>query len=238
MGLLKKRKAQEHIETVLAFTIFVGFLIALLLFFNPVRQSSSSLAVLDDVQTKIMKNISGSYSILSLIISETANLGSCFSVVDIVGFGSKVWVINSKRELIASSMSSSGKNLNIAGTGRYYVIYFNSTDNFNSPALSGNCNPLGLEDYDFGIINSETSVMFERLLELNESYTSDYNKLKTDLGVNGDFSFVVLNETNGIIMQQSIQRVKGLNVLSRSVPILAVDKNLQKKQIILNLQVW
>jgi hypothetical protein len=235
--MINKKKGQGQIEMIIAFAIFVGFILTILYFFTPVRQNATTGIVAEDVENKIMNNLSVSYKSVSLILNN--KLCKCFSFDNSFG-ASAILVKDISGKPIGSSISG-GKifiNAPSANCDKYYTIYFNSSQLNKYTFSPGSCEALTSSNYSYGLLASSNNVLYENLVDFNRSYASDYSSLKQGLNIKNDFSFTVINASKQISMEQSIYRPRGVNVLSRSMPLIAVNKDANQSGLTLNLWVW
>lgn len=233
----KNKKSQGQIEMILSFTIFIGFLAVLFYFFSPIQNRSTSTYGIDDAQNKILANLSITYSKVSFILNSTTC--NCFSFSNSIQAKSiLVKDINGR----AVSSVISGGNIYIkpfsSSCDRYYSIYYdgNGLNAYNFTPSS--CVSFTSSNYTYGLTFYEKPVLFENLLNFNKSYGSDYQNLKIGLKLNNDFSFSVVNETGTTIIKQSIYRPRSVNVLSGTMPMVAINSDANQTGIIISLQVW
>jgi hypothetical protein len=77
--LMKRNKAQGHLEIILSFVIFMGFLGFLFIFFNPFARTSK-VSLVDSVQEKIIENVTIEIGKISAIVHSS---GSCYDLSEI-----------------------------------------------------------------------------------------------------------------------------------------------------------
>ena len=81
--------------------------------------------------------------------------------------------------------------------------------------------------------------MLENLDLLNKSYTENYRVLKQNLGIDGDFDFIIYNESQQVwFSANNPMVVKPSNVLSRNIPLTIINKDAKQIKIVFNLRVW
>lgn len=226
--------AQSHIETILSFVIFAGFLFILLIFLNPVSQKSTNSAVLDFAERQIIDNLTISHEKISLIL-DAIPLKDCIYIENTIGAGDIVLVKDSQENIKKSKISSGKIYIETTSDERYYLIYYNSTLNSYPLTSLGDCDSTS---YSFGLHDTDKLVLYENLVAFNKSYNTNYESLKTSLRLNNDFVFSVFNQSNAFIMGGERARPSALNILSRNIPLLAVDKNMSRKDILFNLRTW
>ena len=236
-SLIKSTKSQGHVEMILSFTIFAGFVVAMFFFLNPAKENKVSYVSLDTAENIILENISVDYSYIAVILNSSISAGQCFSVVNNFNLSERSLVIDEKNNIALSSNSGSRINIRSTGNVRLYKLYFSET--FNSYPSATGCPDIS-GNFSFGVLTSENTVVWENLQALNDSYMQDYAKLKSDLKVREDFEFVAynLNRTQVLFDTTSVHKLKTSFVLSRDIPMRIIDKNATQRDIILNLRVW
>lgn len=229
-----KKSQSGHIEMILSFVIFAGFVLAIFIFLNPISQEKVTYTALDDVQSRIFKNLSINYNSSSIILS--SDVAGCFIVNNINNMDSRLIAIDSrgnvrpaKTDLLHVYVSS--------GSGRFYKLY--SSNAFNVNDNVGTCNAF-TGTYSFGVLSSDNSILYENLNNFNESYMNDYSELKSALGLKNDFVYIVYTTNKTILYQESISKIKirSTNTISRDIPLRAITRNAQFVDLIFHLEVW
>jgi len=257
--MLNCKHSQGHIEIILSFVIFLGFLIMIFVFFNPVQQPKTSSAILEDVQEKLLDYLSIDYDYTSLILTPsalstiTSSKKNCFSVNNTIGFksGEHLIVLDLNNKVLDSSTAYPAKfkieNSSNANNQLYklYISKYPDTDirNFNPYHLSSSetCVELPSGSYSFGALTSDSLVLQENLPALNDYYVNgSYKALKTDLKITDDFEFIVYDLNRNVIMNESLtkHKIKTTNVFSREILLKTINKNATQGSIILGLRVW
>lgn len=232
-----KRKAQMHVEMVLSFVIFLGFLLFLLYYLNPIGKEEIGFASLDRVQDKILSNISVDYREATLIVNTIPDK-DCITLDENVFLTENLVAFNFDGNQVGAEEQGGSNKINIdsvISNGTYKVL---SSKVFIEIDSSPPCNDFS--DYDWGLVGRYSAVFTDYLAEFNSSYMADYFKLKESLGLERDFDFVVYNEIRGIIYNESLstRNIRGNNILSRDIPLIMIDENGFKTKIIFNLRVW
>jgi len=239
-SITKSKNAQSgHIEMILSFVIFAGFVLVIFVFLNPVTREKLSYTALDSVQSSIFKNLSLSYSSSSIILN--SDVSGCFVVDDAIGLFSNLIVFDSKGDIkpVKVVSGSPGKIYVGSAVGRFFKLYYSNA--FNTEVFSSSCSnvpPAGT--YAFGTLNKESSILYENLADFNKSYIEDYSLLKSKLGLKSDFVYIVYTTDKTILYQDSIskRKVRSVNTLSRDIPLRAITKNAEFIDLIFHLEVW
>jgi hypothetical protein len=244
---IKLLRAQVHLEIILSFVIFAGFVFFLLLFINPINQQKVSSSMLDKTWNNIQKNVSIDYQSISLIITPSGydkiKYQNCFSV-DLSSLNTNlnnILVLNSSQTYISSIPDSGGTNLQISNIQNesFFTLYISNSLNPHHQVL-GSCTNLILNtDYYLGLIDNQNSPLYENLISLNKSYIENYSGLIDSLAIDNNFDFIFYNESRVILFNATNPNlVKPGNVLSRETPLTFIDQNAKKTKLIFNLRVW
>ncbi len=205
------KKLQSHVEMMISFIIFVGAIIFILMFINPLKEKRQDNSV-EDIQRTILKNVSSDIWELSVIVNTTDD---CYNVP----------VYGNKFVEIKESDSD-----------RKYTLYYNLNDN---PAVPS-CVAKVPRNFSFGAYSKENFIIYENLVLLAGYYTSDYQKLKDSLGIAKDFSFsfkeIGGNAVNEISVLKNIP--KGVDVNAKEFPVRVMDRNANIRNLILSIREW
>jgi hypothetical protein len=187
-----QKRGLSNIEFILSFVLFVGFVIAALYFFNPVRdvkvlESSKSYVIgeltrnttieLDSYSVKIMPDASGSTSGVIAVNIPGINSTKNTRVEDYDGNKIDSWRdVNN----VYFNVKSGDKLLDFA------IIKFSEDFTAGSP---GNPPSPNTAYYKIASSSSEEVMSEERLRQLNNSHYNDYLLLKKQLGIPTDVDF-------------------------------------------------
>ena len=199
------RRGLSHIEVILAFIIFVGFLIFALFFFNPLDSSrvlDSSLVYAFD---EINENLSVVLESYSVTIDENVNDFVVQIPID-DSLNDNVRVEDYDGNLISSNYDSGNQVVIVnrnADDLDFIIIRF-SEDFVNGAVGAGTL----LIPGQYNISSSDTKNMISenRSLELNESYYADYRGLKEEFNLPGrvDFGFALVMSDAQVVAENQI----------------------------------
>ena len=207
------KKAQSHVEVMVSFVIFIGFLLFIFIFLNPFARTKEPSYIMDNAQKVIINNISGDVGKLSVITNGT---GGCYQIPS----------------YLTTKYNNNFKE--IKEDDKKYTVYF-SNEIFSWGVIS-----CGFTlNYTLGIYSEEKMVVYDRIADLKNAYNSDYDNLKISLGIN-DFLFSTKNLIGEEIPELSVTKnaPKGIDVESRDIPIRVINNTAQVQELILNIKVW
>ncbi len=207
----KQKRAQSHVEVMVSFVIFIGFLLFIFIFLNPFARTGEPNYIIDNIQKAIINNITDEVGKLSIILNES---GTCykFNETDYEGDYLETY------------------------EGRKYAIYFSDMFDNTETIKENNCNP---SNYTLGVYSTEKIVIYEKILYLKSSY-NNYEDLKKSLGITTDFLFKTKNLIGEEVPELSVARnvPRGIDVESREIPIRVINNSGQIQELILNIRVW
>jgi hypothetical protein len=210
---MKKNKlAQGHIEVMLSFTIFVGFLLFIFIFLNPFAKTQSP-QVMRNVQESIINEISGEIGKLSIIVNST---NDCYDNSKVIIYGDNF-------------IETSNNNL------RKYTIYYN--DVFGAGGEPSCSAELG-RNYSIGTYSKEKIVIYEKIEILKSDYTNDYEGLKDSLGILNEFIFELKKIDGGVEIGVNKNIPVGIEIESVNIPMRVINSNGKILEYILNIRTW
>jgi hypothetical protein len=227
---------------IVSFVLFVGFVIFLLLMFNPQKYNSLNYSSIDAVQASLMKNLSVDYDYTSVILTNVSSLsGKCFKTEPIIGINGTIAVKDINGVVTYSRNESNILIIKTIDLQRFYGVY--SADFF-SELIPDQCSGLATiqiykpKNYSLGILTTKSAVLYENIEELNRSYYSNYDGLKNNLGIKNDFSFRIRRNETDILFDTISKQPQNINVLSREIPFLSINKTGSTENLFINLGVW
>jgi len=204
------KSAQGHLEIILSFTLFIGALIFLFLIINPFAEVRE-VSIINKFQEKIINEMSLEIGKLGVIVD---SIDACYE------FNSTDYPEN-----YAEALEDSRK----------YNIYFGEI--FTNTSLKKGCSPL---NYSLGIYSSEKIIVYEKVEDLVTDYNTDYEGLKTSLGIANDFAFSFRNIINRDVTALNVTRQApaGVDVEAKELPVRVIDSNANIQELILQIRAW
>lgn len=232
-----KKALAIHIEMILSFIIFAGFVIFLLTAF-PVYKTSKSTLGLDAAEREISDFVRLDARHFTVILNTTAGKNCfCFesnSQLD------KVVAINEREELVGAYYSNGIVCINDAEN--FHSVY--SSGDFKEDRFTGDCENLDKTkgEYLIGLEDEVSMVSYSKIVNLIESYNSGYENLKKSMGIpeREDFGFRVTNLKGEEILNLSAMKNKParVQVSARSFPGQIVYENGSSVFAMINVQEW
>lgn len=218
-----KRKAQGHVEMIITTIFFLGFVVFIIFFMNPLSATKEDLPIVN-IKDGFIQEASKQVGILSVVNDKTG----CYDLTQINQvYGSNFIEVPDP------------SNTDPLKTKEEYIIYYGD---FLNPAQVGVISCLGRTGPDvssFAGYIEESIVNYEKVQELKTLYESDYSGLKDQLGVGDfEFKFLTLNEieiealsVNGLVPQST-------DILSQQIPLRVINKDAKINEYILRIRVW
>jgi hypothetical protein len=215
------RRGQGHVEMIISFVLFVGFLVFVFAIFNPLFRTEKSISA-DNEKTVIVKNISDSVGKLAVVV---ASSDDCYSVNEIKKFyGSNfVEIID-----VPPTPTSQGK----------YTLYFGD---FFDPSLVGkvSCSEAKGNAYSLGAYTDQSLIIKQKAISLKQLYDANYKAVASELGIiNFAFAFRNLDGTplDGMSVTPSIPQ--SVDIASLDSPVVVIDDKAKIEEFIMNVRTW
>lgn len=214
--MMKNKTAQAHVEIILATTLFIGFLLFVLLLFNSPFKTRSEISTIN-IEKKVLESISSDIGKLSVIVNTTNDCYNLTKVNEIYGDNFiEIPDVNNPRR---------------------YTIYYGG---FFKKNLIGkiSCSNLENKNFSLGVYFEESIIINKKIKDLKTFY-QDYSLLKQSLGVE-DFAFQFKNLDQTIIPKLSVEPKipKNVDVVSKDFPVRVMDNEGKIQELILNIKVW
>jgi hypothetical protein len=203
-------KSQSHVEVIISFSLFLGFVTILFLFLNPFQQKEEKESEIDFIQKKLFEEISQRIGILSIIV-ETDN--GCYDLSG-VDYGNKYVVIKeSPRKYTAyfSNYFELGEDLSCDG-GYFLGVYRKEKVIFYDDIK------------EFAIDYHNNRGQLQDQLGIKDNFW---------------FNFRYINNTQILELTPSeVKSPIGINKESKDYPTIIMDNNAKRYEVIMNLRTW
>ncbi len=239
-----KKRGITHVEAILSFVIFIGFIFFILpLFISFFEDNEDNSVYLDSLERNIILNVSSKLSFFTINTSKMDN-NDCFEFEFSSSEGelSNIIVKDKDGNIVDGICEGYGNDkykISINDEGGFYYIY--SSRGFEENEFSGNCEEIEGDDFDLSLFRSYLVSSNKSLYNLKKNYEDNYYDLKKNLEVpqSKDFVFLVRDTIgNENILNLTFTKPEGVSVAARNVPIQIIYSNGSLKYAILNLQIW
>ena len=224
-GIIKmiNKKAQGHVEMILSFTMFMGFLLFVFMFMNPFAQSKPEY-IMENLERAIFNEISSSIGRMSVIVMNAyPEVGDC-----------------TPPNIEAVDYKKVGDNLKMVENNvRKSTIYY-GPDFENQAPLFPACDSEQYQKYELGAYIREEMIVKTKIQKLINNYKNDYSGLKKAMAVTNEFVFEVRNFDGNLFEDLKVERKipSGTSVEALDIPVRIIDENGLIRELILNIRAW
>lgn len=230
-----KRGAFGHVEIILSFILFVGFLLFLFIIFNPVKESSINLFDLEIAEREILKGIMAELNYTTLSINEAGfhDVGECFSISS-----NNLGVYVEDKDGKKTPAYSDGNKIVVKKSGRFYTLfYFRDFAPYAEEHIDCEITNLAGIPHEIGSKRIANVLYNSSIDEFSARYYGDYENFKTQLGLSTDFGFIVYDSAKNEIMK--VMKDKSSKaVFSEEKGYQLLYNNGTRKEVVLNIQIW
>jgi len=234
---MKGKKAAGHVEVIISFVIFVGFLIFLMFIFNPLQLLGNS-SLVDSVLIKMEDNLKIDVISVSLSLNDPADvIDGCFSIPDIEDLNCDDKVIRvldkeGNADIEAKIDNTIPNDINILikkdGNNKLYTIICSEDNTLLDTGLAS-CTSLDNTQFKLGIISEKRIWSDKKFGALEGEYkTNDasYLSVKESYVSGGsDFGFRLWDLDNLAIPLYKAGEPPGTNVDAKTIPVDVIDAN-------------
>ena len=235
MRTMKNKKAASHIEIVLSFVIFVGFLIFLFAIFQPTKIGKKSEIIIDNLERSFKERVSSQLYFFTINTNESIG---CFIIEYALNDNQKVIVKDSSRKTLNANSSASEIFIN-GENNNFFFIYISQDFNENEGSFF-ECRKLEKTAYNVGLLRNYDVVSYKALEELKTEYDNNYERLKSGMNIpnSQNFAFIIKDVSGTEIISGRKRLSKAREVFAREIPIELAEPNGDTRIAILNLQIW
>ena len=216
--LYKSRKALAHVEMILSFVFFVGFLLFVFFMLTPLFRTQTVVSNDNEVRA-LVNNLSAPVGKLSVMVN---NASDCFDVAAVSPY-------------YGSSFVSVQKSFS---PPFYYTLYYST---FFNPALVGviSCATKPGRNYTFGSYTEDVIFIEPRIFSLKQQYETNYILITQQLGVNNfAFEFYYLNKTRIDALSVNSSAYENTNIYSTDFPVRVMNQEAEFKEMIVRIITW
>jgi hypothetical protein len=247
---MKGKKGAGHVEVIISFIIFIGFLIFLFTIFNPLDLANNT-SLVDSVFLKMEEELTVKVSSVSFNLATVDGINDCFSIPKIeeldCSFERNVRVFDKNGDAVGASLSPGRIRINLAGTPDlndkkfYTIICAEGNEPSGSPS---DCTPLGEEDFELGVISDKGIWSDLKISEFEDDYNGldggrGYADLKEEyVPAGSDFGFRVWDLENQEVPLYNGGETPSTRVDARTIPIDVIDENADIEKRTLTILTW
>lgn len=241
-------KGTSHIEVILSFLIFLGFVIFALYFFSPFDSSKIIDSSLSYALTEIQKNASVDIESYSIILDKTTKPPANDLIeVKIIGSNAgdaKRLRVESPSGEVVGAEEIADEKIRFELKDEFYqsgngAVFAKFSEEFSAPIPPSGSNPAGEGKYSISSSDSIDLLSENRLLIINSTYYSDYNDLKRrfNLPERANFGFIVSFDS-GYFIQAQKETLGGVEIFSEIIRVKVLRKTGSVEFAELMVRVW
>lgn len=216
-----------HIEIVVAFLLFMGFIIFLLSYIQPYKSTGLSDSIVSGLEDSFQE--SAKINSTSVFIKADSQ-GECFSVY----LGSFGDVNSSVKSVEGAGVGSyfNGTHLHIdSARGSFRAVLSNGINE--SSVLS--CPPLSEENYTIGSLESLEGISYLKIKSIKERFTNDYEILKKEFLIPSNMDFAISSDDLELDMPKTSPVESEVFANSQSYKVIYPNGDIQTKEFIFKI---
>ncbi len=232
------KKGASHLEIILSFIIFLGFSLFLLAIFRPTTFLKYTDTDLNILETSIKSVTLTPISFITLNLNKDIEIQECFFINYELNLDNVI-VKNKDGEIVNAETDKENERIYIYSISeKFFYVYF-SEKLEEKEFIEDSCTEIDSSNYHLGLYRNYNLTSYEKLENLKQDYTNDYENLKNQLGIptTKEFAFIV-KDTRGNDIIVARKRVEQPNVLARDITIQILYNNGTLRYGILNIQTW
>jgi hypothetical protein len=211
----KSKRSQAHVEIILATTLFIGFLVFVLIFLNSSLKTTKEIPT-DQIERVIFGEFKEEVGKLTIVTEP----GKCFILDDVNT------IYGNNYRIIDEGIIDEGSN-------RFTIYYGNFLDK-----STNTCSSLD-EGFKLGAYLEEELIVRANIIDLKNRYEADFSVLKQSLGIDS-FAFE-FQDTDGNV--DNDLSVKGkipdnIDIISKDFPVRVINEKAEISELILNIKAW
>ena len=241
--MIKAKKGISHVEMILSFVIFVGFLIFLIAIFKPFSIEQKGVYT-ENIERSILDYASVNITFLAIKVSNVPIDKTCFEFeykFSSPPYPQKNIIVKNSSEIYFKT-EKQGNNINIQGGNNFYYILSSETFTENS-FIPGACHDAIVA---LGLSREYKMLSYQKIEDIKNRYSNDYNALAQELGIpaSKSFSFSIRDNQNNFILRTEEPKGK-FTVTARDIPVQIIHENSNYGSVAgnityakLNIKVW
>ncbi len=226
---MKNKRASAHLEMILSFVIFIGFIFFILIFIKPFGESTLVDSVTNGLHDSFVKN--SSTELTTLFLKLGAVPSGCINISlpeELMSYDASSASVFDDGNFVVSQVASDGFRIDNVTRSALHILV---SPEFESGSLTS-CTTTG--GYVWGGVVEEKVISNQSLFEMAERYENDYENLKTELGIPGVFDFGIISEV--VTMERTIP--ENLDVVATDYIEKVVFSDGQIKNVRFSFLIW
>ena len=217
-----------HIEMLIGFVMLMGAIILTFTFIQNIDNDGGKSYILNNVFVSFSEEVNSELVSFSVKLEDTPSGCIVLKLQDYpVDKYSTSKILGSE-----GTTKLSEKELHIDNPPQEFRVYFG---NWTSGVSSFNCG-LPENDYIIGPMKVENYYSFDKIQLIKEEYTSDYETLKSRMGIGALYDFSIEFTDSSINMNRTIPQNSEVYVLEYSAPIILSDGTI--KIMSMEIRAW
>ena len=240
---MKSKKGAGHVEVIISFIIFIGFLIFLFTIFNPLDLANNT-SLVDSVFLKMEEELAIRVSSVSISLDNPGAVTGCFSISEIGGLDCShtrdVRVFDKNGNFVGAKLEGGRIHIDLASiTEKNFYTIICAEKNLPSGSPSG-CTSLSEGDFELGIISDKKIWSEGKISDFEDDFEGDgYVSLKEEyVPAGSDFGFRVWDLENQEVPLYEGGETPATRVDARTIPIDVIDGNAEIEKRTLTILTW
>lgn len=231
MRRITNKKGQGHIEMILSYTLFLGFVITMLVFFRPaVKSRGVSLSVVEDT---ITKNLTTNMYFFSAKVSGP----NCFCFANPYPEHNENLIVENATGGRVKGWRSGSSICIEKNPSDFFYVYMSDEFKQESGTCGATLTPLNPET-DVGLLRDITVISNASLWAFKSRFSQNYTELQKSLDLPYDFKFSVFDSFGNEELTLDKKIPLGRPVYSRDQAVEIIYEDKTTKQAIIKFYAW
>ncbi|MEM4230517.1 MAG: hypothetical protein QXF25_01440 [Candidatus Pacearchaeota archaeon] len=227
----KIKRGQGHLEMIISFTLFISFVIFMLLFFRPSFKTQE--ISLTNIEKALRNNLTTKVFYYSLTnLSKIENNCFCFSNPHQMLRGKMVVARDLGKDKLNARLNNNQICISTEGETFFYV-YFSEEFSESESACTGS--PINA---NVGAVKELRLISNKSLNELKRNYENDYSNLKKQFGISSEFGVKILDPEGERNMDITKRAPLGRPVFAIDSPVAVAYEDGTIKYVIMKILAW
>ncbi len=236
MKKIKNKKGAAHVEMMVSFVIFIGFLIFFIIIFKPLKIFSVNTSSLDLTEAKIIDYVSSPLTISSITLNSSfVPDKTCFHVP--FNLSNKVIFRDENSNTVEANKDEDYIYFNYISGNRFYRVYSSEELVEKNIADVSGCEDIDEVNYTIGVTRTDKKISENELESFFNEYSSEYSQLKKNLNLANNFN-IIIRDGSEVVYKGERTKPAGIDIIAKDISIEILDSNAELKPAIMNIQTW